>query len=244
MKNLISNAVNFNLVIYTNYESSQILKKYYGKKNIKIIIRKFEEFSTYKYENYWVSNHHKNTLLQNTDHRLNMIWSEKINFVLESYKNHYFDSDFYGWCDIGYFRNRECDLRLENLNPWPSESKLKRLNPDLIYYGIANNKISDLQNIFKLINNKNTNNLPTIPPPVEQISIAGGFFISHHKNLEWWQKIYFSTLINYLTNNVLVKDDQIILADCIFSNLEHFNLIYENDPQYDNWFLFQRFLSS
>jgi hypothetical protein len=244
MRNLIGNAVNFNLVIYTNYESSQILKEYNGKQNIKIVIREVEEFSTYKYENYWLQNHHKNTLLKNTDHRLNMIWSEKINFVLGSYKNQYFYSEFYGWCDIGYFRNRECDLRLDNLNPWPSETKLKKLSSDLIYYGLANNKISDLQNAFRLINDKNANNLPATPLPLEQTSISGGFFISHHKNLEWWQKTYSSTLINYLTNNALVKDDQLILADCIFSNLERFNLIYEDDPQYDNWFLFQRFLSS
>jgi glycosyltransferase involved in cell wall biosynthesis len=47
----------------------------------------------------------------------------------------------------------------------------------------------------------------------------------------------------YFNHNYLVKDDQIIVADCIFSRIEGFNLILENNPKYDNWFLFQRFLS-
>ena len=46
----------------------------------------------------------------------------------------------------------------------------------------------------------------------------------------------------YFKHDELVKDDQIIIADCVFSNLKHFHLCKENTPNLDNWFLFQRFL--
>jgi len=42
----------------------------------------------------------------------------------------------------------------------------------------------------------------------------------------------------------LVKDDQIIIADCIFSNMSKFVLHREQKAPYDNWFMFQRILSS
>ena len=46
----------------------------------------------------------------------------------------------------------------------------------------------------------------------------------------------------YFKHDELVKDDQIIIADCVFSNLKHFHLCKENTLNLDNWFLLQRFL--
>ena len=40
----------------------------------------------------------------------------------------------------------------------------------------------------------------------------------------------------YFKNNYLVKDDQIILADCILSNMNNFLLFRENKLRNDNWF--------
>jgi len=52
-----------------------------------------------------------------------------------------------------------------------------------------------------------------------------------------------SKLFKYFINGYLVKDDQIIIADCVFSNLEKFSLFREFQLPYDNWFMFQRFLN-
>jgi len=46
----------------------------------------------------------------------------------------------------------------------------------------------------------------------------------------------------YFENNYLVKDDQIVIVDCIFSDLSKFEIAIENAPEYDNWFQFQRYL--
>jgi hypothetical protein len=58
--------------------------------------------------------------------------------------------------------------------------------------------------------------------------------------IEWWRKTYDEKLQLYFENNYLVKDDQIVLADCILSNLKKFALFRENKLPYDNWFMFQR----
>ena len=48
--------------------------------------------------------------------------------------------------------------------------------------------------------------------------------------------------ILYFDNKELVKDDQIIITDCIFSTHQHFCLCKENINNFDNWFMFQRIL--
>jgi hypothetical protein len=97
-----------------------------------------------------------------------------------------------------------------------------------------------------MINNKNVLGLPIQPIPPYQNSIAGGFFILHRENIDWWFQTFDAKLRLYLMNNYLVKDDQIILADCIFSldNQNKFMLFRENDARYDNWFMFQRVLNA
>jgi hypothetical protein len=96
---------------------------------------------------------------------------------------------------------------------------------------------------MEIINDKNSIGLPSRPIPPNQISIAGGFFISHKDKLEWWRNTYDNKLKLYFENEYLVKDDQIIIADCVFSNLADFCLCKEQNHRNDNWFLFQRFLS-
>jgi hypothetical protein len=49
-------------------------------------------------------------------------------------------------------------------------------------------------------------------------------------------------LKKYFENDYLVKDDQIILANCILDEdlREHFTLFTESNYAFDNWFMFQR----
>ena len=108
-------------------------------------------------------------------------------------------------------------------------------------YGLINNDLQYINNLQIIINNKNAIGLPQIPILEEHLSISGGFFISHKDKLEWWAETFYKKLDLYLENNYLVKDDQIIIADCIFSQTTDFCLLQENSL-YDNWFMFQRLL--
>lgn len=246
MDNFISIVNNFNLVIYSDTNSSKYIKTN-NNPNIKIIIKPIESFHNYKYKEFWIENHKNNHRLnQTTSWELNMLWSEKINFVKQTIENKYFNTEFYGWCDIGYFRNRNDiynDTHTSELLHWPDNNKIKNIDKNKIIYGCINNNDIYINSLRNLINKKSKNGLPLVPIPDNQQSIAGGFFILHNKMINWWFNTYQSKLELYLTNKYLVKDDQIIIADCVFSNLNNFTLFRENNIYYDNWFMFQRILN-
>ena len=230
---------NFKLVIYTDKNSLEYIPKRENIK-VKIIIKSFEQFYQWKNKDYWIKNHENNNLLNTRiDWKVNMLWSEKIWFVNETIKNKYFNTDFYGWCDIGYFRNRSNDINTKYLMNWPNLQIISNLNKTKIHYACINNNENYINNLYKLINEKNIFELPINQIPSDQTSIAGGFFILYKDKIDFLIKKYDFKLHLYFENNYLVKDDQIILVDSIFSNLDHFQLYRENN-QYDNWFMFQR----
>lgn len=246
MNNLISIVNNFNLVIYTDLNSIKFINANNNPK-IKIIIKPIEEFYNYKYKEYWIENHKKNySLKENTSWELNMLWSEKISFVKETIEKQYFNTDFYGWCDIGYFRNRigeYNDTNTSELLNWPNNEKVKFLDKNKIVYACINNNDFYINVLRNTINKRNKNGVPLVPIPDNQQSIAGGFFILHKTKINWWFNTYDLKLYSYFVNKYLVKDDQIIIADCIFTNLDEFSLFRENDFKHDNWFMFQRILN-
>jgi hypothetical protein len=174
-----------------------------------------------------------------------MLWSEKISLVKETIDNKYYETDYYGWCDAGYFRNRELDLNTSQLSNWANSQQIDLLiDKTKISYACVNNNDSFLTNLYEIIQNKNSFGLPVKPIPVPQQSIAGGFFILHKNNINWWFQIYDNKLQLYFKHKYLVKDDQIILVDCIFSHPNNFKLFRENNEKYDYWFMFQRILNS
>jgi hypothetical protein len=240
---MLSNVNNYNLVIYCDAVSYKEIYLYDGDPRIKIVMKPYDQFYNYRYRSDWILNHENNDLLKNkVDWKLNMLWSEKVHFVYDTMINKYFDTEFYGWCDIGYFRGRANDLDKTQLAMWPNPEKINGLNKNKIYYALVNNHEEYIQSLVHLINNKNEVGLPSMPIPPNQISIAGGFFICHKNKVEWWRNTLDDKLALYFKHKYLVKDDQIILADCVFSDMKHFMICKEDDPRYDNWFLFQRLL--
>jgi len=248
MSNMLSNVESYYLVIYTDEESCECFSKYKYNPKIKIVIKPFEEFYTYKYKDYWEKNHERNTLLNDrTEWRLNALWSEKVHFVHETMENKYFDTEFYGWCDIGYFRERYIHMMDEDqkkllLKHWPIREKIQNLDTSKIYYSLVNYDNQYLQQLGNIIQTKNEKGLPTEEIPPDQVSIGGGFFMTHKNNMDWWRNKYDAKLALYFENEYLVKDDQIIIADCVFSNLNKFALCQEANHHFDPWFVFLRFL--
>jgi hypothetical protein len=142
ISNLLTNVNKFKLIIYTNKESKWLIEPFIqNNENIKIIILEIEDFYGYKFKEYWINNHEKNILLKDKiDWRVNMLWSEKINFVKKAIENNYFQEDknseniWFGWCDIGYFRGTLNNMDINNLNNWPNKNKIQSLDKNKIYY--------------------------------------------------------------------------------------------------------------
>ena len=236
MVHFLKNIKKFNLVIYTNNESLPLVKKYAGPR-IRIIIKEFNKFYNYKYKDYWIKNNKDNKLLKHIDWQLQMIWAEKINFVKNTIEKKIFDSEWYGWCDIGYFRNNF------NISNWPDESKISSLNVNKIYYGqVCTDEYLDSLNY--LVQCKDEYELPIPTIPNNQESIAGGFFLITHHKIDYWFNTFDDKLLSYFKNDYLVKDDQMIIINCILLNRDIFHLA-KNHPSIsseDDWFIFKHFL--
>jgi hypothetical protein len=216
---------------------------------IKIVIKPMTEFYNYKYKEDWIRNHEKNEeLKEKTQWELNMLWSEKVWFVRDTIQKNYFHTEYYGWCDIGYFRNEYDNTPMCKLSHWANSYKISRLSKDHIHYSIVNNDVSFINELYCVIKDKNEFGLPKTEIPAEQTSVAGGFFILHKSWIYTWCYLYDEKLQLYFKHRYLVKDDQMIIIDCIVSNRQLFYLHREENYYderciiYDNWFMFQRIL--
>jgi hypothetical protein len=252
MKYMLEEVNNYNLVLFTDEEGEQMLRNhfapyYFLNPHIKIVLKPVEQWHNYQYKKEWIRNHKINTLLNGkTEWQVNMLWAEKVHFVNDARINQYFPpTDFYGWCDIGYFREGPCPS-------FCASNKILALNKNKIYYAQLNQNEKEMQLYKALINNKNEHGLPSHPLPPEQVSIAGGFFIAHHSKIESWATLFDTKLKLYFSNKYLVKDDQIIILDCIMTEPQRFQVINEalfsraepnNKKRLDPWFQFRRYLS-
>lgn len=249
IKNFLSIVSNFNLVIYTDAESYKLLLNLIdiNNKRIIIIIKPLELFYTFKYKNNWIKNHNLSNLnLHNhIDWKLNMLWNEKVFFVNQTIKNKYFDSLYYGWCDIGYFRNRVNDLNTRYLSNWPNNNKLlsSPFNENYIHYACVQNDVLIYEKLSNDINNHYKDKLIEQPSyQIEEICFAGGFFILKSNLLDSYIKLYDEKLEYYFKNNFIIKDDQTIIMDIILTNQKMFYIHKEENERFDNWFMFQRLL--
>lgn len=241
--NMLSNVNNYNLVVYCDNSSKKDLEKYESNPRIKIIVKPHNQFYNYKYRENWILNHEKNEKLKDwIDWKVNMLWCEKVHFVYDTLINKYFDTEFYGWCDIGYFRNRACDLSTETLMTWPNPNIINSLNKEKVYYGCIQNNGDYMNKLTSEISNRNEYGLPKNPISIDQTSIAGGFFIAHKDKVPRWREIFDEKLALYFKHKYLVKDDQMIIIDCMFSHIHDFFICREYDSRYDIWFMFQRLL--
>jgi len=259
--NIIKYNPHIYLVIYTDsYSYSFLPQLTHSISTVAIRIKSLDQFYMYKYAEQWRKNHEQNYALRTTTGwELNMLWSEKLWFLRDVIKNHAFpDTPFYAWCDAGYFRNRingplnERDLHTGNgigYMHWANPRKMATLDPTKIYYALVNSNARYIHHLKQLIQNKNPyTNLPQRQIPANQVSIGGGFCLLSPNLIDDWCKEYEYKLEDYFRANITVKDDQIILANCIFShdqNKERFFLILQTPKTpYDSWFVFQRFLMS
>ena len=221
IKNLVSIVNNFNLVIYTDHFSyKSIVHLISFNKNIKVIIKPIDDFFTYKYRDNWIINHKQSNL--------------------------YFDTPYYGWFDIGYFRNGPQDLHTFFLKSWPSNQKLLKEpfnNCHYIHYGCVQNNHIIYDTLTNDIISHYNLNLQTQPTSYyNEICVAGGFFILRPEIIDCYTSLYDKKLEYYFKNNYFIKDDQMILLDIIITNPSLFYIHTEDNIRFNNWFMFQRLL--
>ena len=220
---------------------------------IKVIRKPFSEFHNYKNERFWMDNNARPEckLAKIADWRLNMLWCEKTHFVRETIENRYFDTEYYGWCDVGYFRDTLSSAYRERIREhWPNPNIINRLYKDKVYYGC---NISP-ENLYKgytynAQHFQNTAKRDVYHPSAHILS--GGFYITGREKALWWCCRFQEILEHYITNNEVIQDDQHIIAHCVFTTNRgstpgtnpDFCIIKINETNEDAlWFLFRDFL--
>lgn len=257
-QNLLKNVRKFNLIVYVEDYKSQQLIEILSDKNPKvyIIIIPFNELPLYKkYALLFEKNHIYNIELnKRVSWKLILLWCSKQFFVeTTEYKiiNKKFNypkekTKYYGWMDIGYFRSRNkeySELLPEQIQQFPNKNKIEILETNKIHYGLVNPQITEI--LKQYVYNRNELDLPEIPIPMNQVSIAGGFFILSGNGIaKEWREQFEIHLYKYFKGGYVIKDDQYLIIDLILLNPNKFKLwvepLYEN---VDNWFLFQRLLN-
>lgn len=258
----------FYLVIYTGELEYSVVCDEVRKlekdtqRKIKVILKPFSEFHNYKYERFWMENNARPEckLAELADWRLNLLWCEKTHFVRETIENRYFDTDYYGWCDVGYFRNTlaPAAYRERIREHWPNPNIINRLHKDKVYYG-CNLSPSQLHigYTYHAQHFQNTARMETcdgIPRDVyhpQAHMLSGGFYITGREKALWWCCRFQENLELYITNNAVIQDDQHIIAHCVFTNCgtttgttnPDFCIVKINETKEDAlWFLFRDFL--
>lgn len=260
----------FYLVIYTSENEYHIMNDEIQRlpeetqRKIKVILKPYTEFYNYKYEKYWISNNNNPACdLHNvSDWRLNMVWCEKVHFVRRTIEEKYFDTEYYGWCDIGYFRDTisghsPFSITYSNKirDGWPNSNKINRLHKNKVYYGL--NLEPDIIRVgynyhirhFSPSNIDNNTGIPKDRYIHDAHIISGGFYIAGREKALWWCSRFQEILERYITNNVVVQNEQHIIAHCVFmsenanQNNKDFCILKVNETHPDKlWFLFRDFL--
>jgi len=261
-ENLLKNVRKFNLIVYVDNNEVKTLINKLSNNNplIYVIILPFDElFLMKQYSTLFEENHKYNKELNRLiSWKLLILWCSKQYFVEMSEneiinKNKKYPTQitkYYGWIDIGYFRNTSNHNKINNgghlseeeIQQFPDLNKIKKLNVDKIHYALVYPE--NIKILKQFVYNRNDYGLPNIPLPLNQLSIAGGFFILGGGGpSKIWREQFETHLLKYLQNNYIVKDDQYIIIDLIILNPKIFELWVEPQNKYfDSWFLFQRLL--
>src|SRR3989338_3518467 len=93
------------LVIYTDVNSVEFIKKVSNQNTTRIILLNISEFYMFKYMDYFKYCHSidPETEIGHTP-ELYLIWAEKSWFIKRAVESNYFNTDWFFWCDIGCFR--------------------------------------------------------------------------------------------------------------------------------------------
>lgn len=234
MANFLKN-INNNMVIFCDKDSynkiCEFRKEY--KDITKICILSLEE--TYcgsnKYKDIWDYNHSIDIEKNIHNPNLYIIWNEKAMFVKRVIKQNPFNTDFFCWCDIGCFRNKD-DMYLFKNTEWPTKNFLETARTDKMYFL---NLIPFNDNDHIIYKNGLTRTFE------RDIRMGGTIFLGHKNVFEEYIKKFYQCMDNYINNNYFAGKDQNIIATLYILFPELFKLINPVKNEGDPWFYLQRY---
>ena len=206
---------NDNKIIFFTDELNYNLIKSYENKNIKFIIKPFEELRVFEKfpEKFWVKQIEKDIEKYHT-WQLAALWANKKYFVEEAMEMHT-SEDWFIWVDCGCIRTIKWESNCINF------TKRKLPEKEGTYLQLIN-QIPDDVYFFRY----------------PDIYVAGAIILFHKKHILDFINNYNNLLQIYDINSFCATSDQYIMASMLKFNTPNLNSIYCETEQIDKWFFF------
>ena len=226
MSNMLCN-IETPMAIFIDAEFKEKIEKLRGNKPTQIYIVPFERLRMMKYKDYWEHDFQRDTENYYHSTELYVIWNEKTNFVNAVVNMNPFDTDFYCWCDIGLFRERE---KISLYRNSPNKRVLETAVRDKIY----------LLNVFPFREGELNIIENGLTKKFDRIDRIGGGLILGHKNIwELWADAFYGVLNRYIENDYPAMKDQSIMITTYALHPNLIKLIHPTDEYYKGdifWF--------
>ena len=217
-------------IIFTNKQTYDIYFKTVNNSNTYFYILEFQDFYTYKYletfEKHFEFDHEK--IIHNI--YLYLIWNEKSNFLKKSIELNYFNTNFFVYCDIGYFRVRNLMSIYRN---WPKTKVLSSIGDKVTLlevnrFDMNEFEFEDMPKSFQYVNR-----------------IGGGVIAGSKKVLLKWTQLYYEMLEKFIEINRFIGKDQSIMASVYLKNKKIINLVKHRPTNLcqNKWFYLAPYLN-
>lgn len=204
-----------------------------GKEHLtRVIVSPFENMYCQKYKEYWDRDWERDPEKDIHTVELYMIWSEKSTMVGRAIELNPFGTEFYCWCDIGCFRDKET---VHQFTYWPSHDFVRIASREKIYLLNVSPLSSD---DMVLLDNQLTK-----PKTEIHCTIGGTIFLAHINVWHQWIKAYYETLELYMQHDYFAGKDQTVMATVVARYPNLCKLIAPG-PEGDPWFYFQFYFLS
>ena len=148
----------------------------------------------------------------------NVVMFSKLYYILDSYKNNYFDADLYVWADAGVIRENQPQKNIH----WPNLEKINKLDNDKITFFCHHDYVRVENQEFHALS--------------QTRFIQGGSLFVPKNKIEDAVKIFEKVTLNSI-NNEYVGSDEKMFDFMYLSDPEKYNLIKCGWREYIDLFL-------
>ena len=194
-----------NLILFTTSEMKELFVKLREDRPIQIIELPFESLYTWeKYKDKWIQHYEMDPENFRHSPELYSIWAEKAFFVKRAIELNPYNTEYFFWCDIGAFRDK--NVPQEILNSFPTTKHLPK------------NRIA-LCSVYRL---EKEDKLPQddgiIGNFLTKDRIVGGLWGGDIPGCLNWCEAYENMLLKYFEKNRFAGKDQSVMLSTYLKN--------------------------
>jgi hypothetical protein len=207
----------FNLVVFTDKKNAEWIKEKRGNLPLVLIEKELQDLTYYQYIDVLKQQNGKDRNKKRSP-ELYVVWHEKVKFVNEAIEQNPFNSDFFVWCDIGTFRDKNY---VKNTFP-----QAKYIWPDKITLGMLKDFSSEERAVKVMAGN-------------EEIRVQGNIQLGSSIAWKVYSSIYDQTFRELIAEGITVNDGQIVAGTAALRHPQLFRLQYiDHAFQGNPWWYF------